>query len=43
MSDILEIHAERRADNKNPRLIRKDGKIPDIVYGEKKKSTLDCT
>ena len=36
MSDILEIHAERRDDNKNPRLIRKDGKIPAIVYGEKK-------
>jgi len=36
MSDILEIHAERRDVNKNPRLIRKDGKIPAIVYGEKK-------
>ena len=36
MSDILEIHAKRRDDNKNPRLIRKDGKIPAIVYGEKK-------
>ena len=36
MSDILEIYAERRDDNKNPRLIRKDGKIPAIVYGEKK-------
>ena len=36
MSDIMEIQAERRDDNKNPRLIRKDGKIPAIVYGEKK-------
>ena len=36
MSDILEIYAKRRDDNKNPRLIRKDGKIPAIVYGEKK-------
>ena len=36
MSDILEIHADRRDVNKNPRLIRKDGKIPAIVYGEKK-------
>ena len=36
MSDILEIQAERRDENNNPRLIRKDGKIPAIVYGEKK-------
>ena len=36
MSDILEIHADKRDVNKNPRLIRKDGKIPAIVYGEKK-------
>ena len=36
MSDILEIKAERRDDSKNPRLIRKNGQIPAIVYGEKK-------
>ena len=40
MSDIMEIQAERRDDNKNPRLIRKDGKIPAIVYGEKKEQLL---
>ncbi len=40
MSDIMEIQAERRDDNKNPRLIRKDGKIPAIVYGEKKEPLL---
>ena len=36
MNDILEIQAEIRENNKNPRLIRKNGKIPAIVYGEKK-------
>lgn len=40
MNDILEIQAEKRENNKNTKLMRKNGKIPAIVYGEKKNPLL---
>ena len=36
MNDILEIQAEKRENSNNTKLMRKNGKIPAIVYGEKK-------
>ncbi len=36
MSEIIELSAEKRENKINPRLLRDSGKVPAIVYGEKK-------
>ncbi len=40
MSETIELIAEKRKNKLNPRLLRDSGKVPAIVYGEKKNPLL---